>query len=139
MAANTSPIFTLTPNIGMAEVAAANTESDGTGDLVLLFTAGAEGSRVDRIRYQNAQSAAAASSAMVAKFFITDTGGANPRLLVEVAIGAITRTVAVVGANGIYTFVNGLIIPSGTLLKVCQSVYAGVQDLMHYVCEGGDF
>ena len=138
-AANTSPIFTLTPNIGIATVAAANTESDGTGDLVTLLTAGAQGSRVERIRYGNAQSSAAASSAMVVRFFITDTGGANPTLLAEVAVPAITRTVAVIGASGIYTFTGGLTIPAGTIIKVIQSVYAGVQDLMHYVAEGGNF
>ena len=139
MAANTSPIFTLTPNVGLALVDAANTESDGTGNLVTLFTAGAFGSRIERIRYTNAQSTAAASSAMVIRFFVTDNAGNNPKLLVEVALAAATRTTAVVGAAGIYTFTNGLVIPSGTLIKVIQSVYAGAQDLMHYVAEGGDY
>jgi len=139
MTANVNPIFTLTPKIGIALVAAANTASDGSGALVTLFTAGANGSRIERIRYQNAQAAAAASSAMVVRIFITDTGGANPTLLAEVAISAATRTVAVVGAGGIYNFANGLVMPSGTLIKVIQSVYAGVQDLMHYVAEGGDY
>jgi hypothetical protein len=139
MTANTSPIFTLTPKIGIALVAAANTASDGSGVLVTLFTAGANGSRVERIRYANAQAAAAASSAMVVRIFITDTGGANPTLLAEMAVPAATRTVAVIGASGILAFSNGLVVPSGTLIKVIQSVYAGVQDLMHYICEGGDF
>jgi hypothetical protein len=139
MAANINPIFTLVPNIGIAAVAAANTESDGTGDLVTLFTAGAAGSRIDRIRFSNAQSAAAASSAMVIRFFVTDTGGANPTLFLEIAVPAATRTVAVVGAGNTYTFTGGFIIPSGTLVKVIQSVYAGAQDLMHYVAEGGNF
>jgi hypothetical protein len=139
MAPNTKPIFALTPNIGVALVDAANTESDGTGVLVTLFTAGAEGSRIERIRYANAQSSAADSSAMVIRFFITDHHGANPTLLAEVALAAATRTVAVVGAQGIYTFTNGLVIPNGTIIQVIQSVYAGVQDLMHYVAEGGDF
>jgi len=138
-APNTNPIFTLTPKIGIATVAAANTESDGTGVLVTLFTAGAQGSRIERIRYANAQSSAAASSAMVVRFFVSDTGGINPTLLVEVAVPAATRTVAVVGAGNVYTFTNGLSIPSGTIISVIQSVYAGAQDLMHYVAEGGDY
>lgn len=139
MTANTSPIFTLTPKIGIASVAAANTASDGSGSLVTLFTAGANGSRIERIRYINAQASAAASSAMVVRFFVTDTGGANPTLLAEAALAAATRTVAAIGASGFITFTNGLVIPSGTIIKVIQSVYAGVQDLMHYVAEGGDF
>lgn len=139
MTANTSPIFTLTPKIGIASVAAANTASDGSGSLVTLFTAGVNGSRIERIRYINAQASAAASSAMVVRFFVTDTGGANPTLLAEAALPAATRTVAAIGASGFITFTNGLVIPSGTIIKVIQSVYAGVQDLMHYVAEGGDF
>lgn len=139
MPANTTPIFTLTPNVGLCTLAAANTTSDGSGTLATLFTAGANGSRVERIRYANAQATAAASSAMVIRFFITDNAGANPRLLAEVALAAVTRTVAVIGANGIITFTDGLVIPSGTIIKVIQSVYAGVQDLMHYIAEGANF
>jgi len=139
MAANDKPIFTLVPNVGFAEVDSANTESDGTGDLDTLFTAGTNGSMVFKIRYRNAQSTAAASSAMVIRFFLTDTGGANPRLLHEIALATATRSTSAIGAGGLCTFVDGLAIPDGTLLKVCQSVYAGAQDLMHYVAEGGDF
>jgi hypothetical protein len=139
MTANTSPIFTLTPNIGLASVAAANTASDGSGVLVTLFTAGANGSRLERIRYNNAQATAAASSAMVIRFFITDNAGANPKLLAEVALATATRSTTAVGAGGVLVFSNGLVIPTGTVIKVIQSVYAGAQDLMHYVAEGGDF
>lgn len=139
MPANTSPIFTLTPNIGLASLAAANTASDGSGALTTLFTAGANGSRLERIRYANAQIVAAASSAMVIRFFITDNGGINPKLLAEVALATATRSTTAVGASGMVSFPNGLVIPTGTLIKVCQSVYAGVQDLMHYVAEGGDY
>jgi hypothetical protein len=139
MAANIYPVFTLTPNVGMAEVDSANTESDGTGALDTLFTAGANGSLVFKVRYRNAQSVAAASSAMVVRLFVTDTGGANPRVIAEFTVGAMTRSTTAVGAGGVYTFIGGLALASGQLLKVGQSVYADVQDLMHYVAEGGDF
>jgi hypothetical protein len=139
MTANTSPIFTLTPRVGECSVAAANTASDGSGALVTLFTAGSNGSRFERITWQNAQATAAASSAMVARFFVTDTGGINPKLFLEVAIPAATRSTSAVGAAGYYVFPNGMTIASGNLIQVIQSVYAGVQDLMHYTCWGGDF
>jgi len=139
MPANIYPIFTLTPNVGMAEVDSANTESDGTGALDTLFTAGLNGSMVFKIRYRNAQSVAAASGAMVIRFFLTDTGGINPRLLHEIALPTATRSTTVVGAGGLYVFQNGLAIASGQLLLVGQSIYAGAQDLMHYVAEGGNF
>jgi hypothetical protein len=140
MAANANPIFALTPNVGFASVAAANTASDGSGALTTLFTSPAgSGSRIERIRYANAQAVAAASSGMVIRFFITDNAGNNPRLLAEVALATATRSTTAIGAQGILQFPGGLVVPAGTLLKVCQSVYAGVQDLMHYVCEGADF
>lgn len=139
MAANTSPIFVLTPNIGHASVAEANTASDGSGSLTTLFTAGAEGSRVEYIRYINAQQSAAASSAMVIRVFVTDAAGNNPRLLTEVALGAATRSTSAIGANGTISFANGLHLKSGQIIKVCQSIYAGVQDLMHYTAVGGDY
>tara|TARA_R110000868_G_scaffold178984_1_gene418915 strand:- start:182 stop:601 length:420 start_codon:yes stop_codon:yes gene_type:complete len=139
MAANTVPIFTLTPNTVTASISAANTASDGSGSLVTLFTAGANGSRVDSITFQNAQIALAASSAMVCRVFVTDTSGANPRLISEVAQAAATRSASVIGATTTITYGNGLLLASGQLLKVIQSVYAGVQDLQHAIARGGDY
>lgn len=139
MPANTEPIFALTPHCSSCAVAAANTASDGSGTLVDLFSAGSNGSRIDRIRCTNAQATAAASSPMVIRFFITDTGGSNPRLFYELALGAATRSTTVIGAGTTIAFPNGVIIASGQILKVIQSVYAGAQDLMHYFAEGGDF
>lgn len=49
MAQNTSPIFVLTPNTATATISAANTSRDGTGALVLLFSGGTNGSRLDSI------------------------------------------------------------------------------------------
>jgi hypothetical protein len=140
MTANTEPIFTKTPRIGLGlSTGTGNTASDGSGSLADIFTAGTNGSRIERIRYSNAQLAAAASSALVLRFFITDTNGLNPKLLCEVSLPVATRTVAVVGAGGSYTFANGLVIPAGTKIQVGQSVYTGVQDLLHFVVEGGDY
>jgi hypothetical protein len=51
MAANTLPIFPLTPKIGIsAPILTANTAMDGTGTVTTLFTAGVNGSRVDYIK-----------------------------------------------------------------------------------------
>jgi len=140
MSANKDPIFTLTPKIGIGiSTGTANVACDGSGSMATIFSAGENGSRIERVRYTNAQLAAAASSAMVLKFFVTDVNGANPILIQEVQVPAVTRTLSTVGASGIYTFPNGLIIPAGTLIKVAQSVYAGVQDLIHFAVEGGDY
>ena len=57
MVANTTPIFPLTPKISWGKVLTANTAMDGTGTygttVILLFTAGAAGSRVDEIRIKH--------------------------------------------------------------------------------------
>ena len=52
MAANTIPIYSKAGQIswGDSVVKTANTAKDGTGTTALLFTAGADGARVERIR-----------------------------------------------------------------------------------------
>lgn len=139
MAQNTSPIFILSPKTTVARVAAANTASDGSGALVTLFTAGANGSLITQIKVTNAQIVAAASSAMVVRIFVTDSAGANPTLHTEVALPAATRSVSVIGTTTTLSLLAGIPLQSGQIVKVCQSVYAGVQDLNAFVCSGGDY
>lgn len=55
MAANTTPIFPLTPNVGhnkvtTADATAAKNHDGSSSGAVLLFTAGANGARVDEIQ-----------------------------------------------------------------------------------------
>lgn len=139
MAANTNPIFTLTPNVGIGITSGSNPASDGSGTLVTIFTAGANGSRVEYVKITNAQASPAASTAMVIRVFVTDAAGANPTLIAEAALAAATRSASAIGANTTITFANGLNLKSGQLLKIAQSAYAGVQDLCHYVAVGGDY
>ena len=139
MPANTLPIFTLVPDIGRARMVAANTASDGSGVLYPCFTGGTNGSRVDSITFNSSQTTYAATSAMVARVFITDTAGANPRLLSEIALPSVTKTAAIVGQSQTITYTNGLIIPAGSVLQVCQSVYASAADQYDVIVRGGDF
>lgn len=139
MAANTIPIFTKTGNMSPVVVAAANTASDGSGTLVTLLTAGAEGARVDGVKITNAQVTPAASTAMVVRVFLTDASGANPRLVGEVALPAATRSSTAIGTTATLLFSPALILKTGQLLKVGQSVYAGVQDVNSVLAFGGDY
>lgn len=50
MAVNKDPIFTDTPNVGIAELSTANTNRDGTGTIVDLFTAQTDGSKPSSIK-----------------------------------------------------------------------------------------
>lgn len=139
MAANTAPIFTLTPNAATSTIAAANTARDGSGSLVTAFTAGANGSRVDFIVFTSSQPVVGANSARVQRVFLTDTSGLNPRLISEVALNTVTSSNTAVGATATITFTNGLVIKSGQLIKVSQSVYASTTDGTDVLVRGGDY
>ena len=139
MPANTSPIFTLVGNFLPARISAANTASDGSGTLVSLVTAGADGSRVDGVRFRNAQATAAASSNMVHRIFLSDATGANFRLVGEVATPAATRSTTAIGTTSIFTFDQPVIMRSGQVMSVCQSVYASAADLTDAIAYAGNY
>lgn len=142
MPANTTPIFILRGNMvptSTNRIVAANTASDGSGTLYTIVTAGTDGTRVDAVRFRNSQATAAASSNMVHRVFLTDTSGLNPTLIGEVATTAATRSVSAIGATSIITFDQPVIMRSGQLLRVCQSVYAGVQDQFDAIAYAGDY
>ena len=139
MAANTSPIFTRQGNFTPARIAAANTASDGSGALVTLVTAAADGTRVDGVRFINSQVTAAAAGAKVYRIFLSDTGGANPRLVGEVLVAAVTRSTVAIGQTVLYTFDQPIIMQSGQIMSVVQSVYAGVQDQTDAIAYAGNY
>jgi hypothetical protein len=139
MAANVQPIFTLTPNAATANIAAANTARDGSGTLVTLFTAGTNGSRIDFIVFTSSQATAGASSARVQRVFLTDTSGLNPRLISEIVLPAVTASTTAIGATATITFTNGLVIKSGQIVKVAQSVYVSAADNTDVLARGGDY
>lgn len=139
MPANTSPIFIKQGNSIPARINAANTASDGSGTLVTLITAPTDGTRVDGVRFRNSQLTAAASSAMVHRVFLSDATGANFRLIGEVATPTATRSATVIGATSIITFDQPIIMRSGQVMSVCQSVYAGAQDQFDVLEFAGDY
>ena len=139
MPANTAPIFTLTPNSIPAHIAAANTASDGSGTLVSLLTGATSGTRVDAVTFRNAQATAAASSAMVGRVFLSNESGVNFRIVGEVAIATATRSTTAIGATSSITFNPALMLKSGQVLSVCQSVYVGVADQNSAYTSAGDY
>ena len=139
MAVNTKPIFINQGNVNPGRIAAANTASDGSGTLVTLVTADADGTRIDGVRFRNAQATNAASSAMVHRIFLSNTGGTNYRLVGEIATAAATRSASAIGATSIYTFDQPIVMLPGQVLAVCQSVYAGVQDQFDACPFAGDY
>jgi hypothetical protein len=90
MPANTLPIFPLTPKVSWGTVTTANTAKDGTGTVVTVFTAGADGARIDQIKVR----ALGTNVATVMRFFVNNgsanTTAANNTLIHEVTIAATT-------------------------------------------------
>lgn len=91
MPANTAPIFPVTPKITWgAALAAANTAKDGTGVVTTVFTAGANGSRVDYLKSR----ALGTNVATVLRVFLnnglTNATPANNVLFMERTIPATT-------------------------------------------------
>lgn len=113
MAANTKPIFAGTPKVGVASLAVANPSRDGTGAIVDLFTAGAEGARVDKI---TVRALAATTAGTVRLFYKPAGGGAAWSLLDEIAIAAVNPTASTPAFGAVIDLIGGLVIPNGAKL-----------------------
>lgn len=79
-----SPVFTATPHVEVTNISTANTNRNGTGTIATVFTAGASGSRVDRIIVH----ATVTTTAGAVRLFLYD--GTNYRLWKEVDVDAVT-------------------------------------------------
>jgi len=136
MAVTPTPIFPQTPNSGtmnaLLTTAMTNTKAfDGTQDvgtaMVLAFTAGADGARVDqlKVRYTSTNGAAASgtTAATVVRLFqnnnSVNTTATNNRFIGEIAIPAQTVTALATGTMPEYVFNLDLDIPAN------HRIYAG--------------
>jgi hypothetical protein len=113
----------------IGQVSAANTNRDGTGTIVSVFTAGANGSRVDKITIK----AVASTTAGMIRLYIHD--GANTRLWREVEVPAVTPS------GTVRTFLEEVIPAGGLLLPNGYSLRASTHnaETFNVIAEGGDF
>ncbi len=123
-----SPAYTATPRTERATLSAANTNRDGTGTIVNLFTAGSNGSRVERITI----CATGTTTAGMIRLYLYD--GTNTDLWREIAVTAITPSGTV---NSYYIQISGLayILSTGKSIR-CSTHNA---ETFRVVAEGGDF
>jgi hypothetical protein len=91
MAANTSPVYVLTPKTAIAVLSAANTNRDGTGTVVDLITGGTYGTRCDDIRI----TATATVTAGVVRMFLYNATAASYKLIDEFIVSATTPSTSV--------------------------------------------
>lgn len=138
MTANMSPIYVLIPQTTMfgAATTAANTATDGTGTVISLYTAGANGGYVRRIRVK----AAGTNAASVLRVFInngsTTSTAANNTLFGELALSATTASNnAVIGPD--FEYPLNLLMKAGYVITVCFGT-AGAAGWTAY-CEAGDY
>lgn len=90
MSVTATPVFPQAPNSGGLVVAAANTALDGTGTTVLLFTAGANGARVERVSLIHLGTNAASVFRLFYNNGSTPATAANNRLIWECTLPANT-------------------------------------------------
>lgn len=143
MPANTSPIFTLTPKASWwtAAITAVNTSLAGAGttgtDVFTVFTAGANGSFVQRVRFKAAATGGAAACARV---FINTAANTNPVAGDSVLFDEITlplTTVSTSSATAVYELPLNFAIPAG--YRIMVTLGATVTGGWYASCIGGDY
>jgi len=127
MPANVNPIFTLVPKTdwGPNAITTANTAKDGTGTVLTVFTAGADGSYVQRVRFRPSGT----SVQTVARLFInngsTNATAANNILFDEITLSAIA--ISETAAQPSFEIPLNFALPAGYKLNITigTSVAAG--------------
>lgn len=93
MAANTNPIFCDSPRASwIATGTSANTNFDGTGTVATVFTAGADGSKVEKIIIQHMGSNVDSIVRLFLNNGSTNTTASNNALVLEVDVDAYTAS-----------------------------------------------
>lgn len=126
-----APVYAATPRCGVGQLTVANTNRDGTGTIVTVFTAGSGGSRIDTI---------------VATFRVTNTTGSIVYYLFDgttyynlpesQVTPATTVSTTQPGLSLVYAIPGGfLILPSGWSLRASATKAESVT----VVAIGGDF
>lgn len=125
----TTAQYASTVQNGQGQISVANTNRNGTGTLVTIFTGATNGSRVDDIYIV----ATGTTTAGVVRLFISD--GSNIRLWQEILVSAITPSTTV--AVWSYTLLNqALLLESGWSLQAATN---NAETFNVIVTRAGDF
>lgn len=117
MAANTSPISPATPaeSWNATPLTSANTALDGTGTVGTIFTAGANGSRVPRLRIVHRGSNVATVLRIFENNGLTNATPANNNLMTEITIAV--NTLSQVAASVFYDLYLNIVMKAGYKLN----------------------
>jgi hypothetical protein len=140
MPANTSPIFIASGNFTPVRITGPSTSVDGSvqTNLVQLVTAGANGTRVDGVRFRNSQATPAPSSPMIHRVYLKTATGIF-RLIGEVFTVGASRSATVLGATSIVTFDQPLILKLNQSLWVGQTIYVDGRDQFDAIAYAGNY
>jgi len=152
MAQNFNPIYTLTPNVGSGKITttATNPRSDGGAtnaigtDQFLVFTSGASGSFIQRVRFNTVASAAGVNSvATTLRVFLSSTGSGTPTstntsLLAEISVPAIS-TANSTAATNYYEIPLNIAVPASRYILVSQHVAQTTNQQWQATVFGGDY
>lgn len=145
MPANTSPIYSITGDVqsvaqnnsGLVVGPTANTALDGSGTLYKLFTAGANGSYIQKIRFRPVGSPAAT----VCRVFVsssTTTSATNTWLYDEITLPAVTLSQT--AASSVFELPINFALNASYLLYVTFGTSTGAAGTGYsVVCIAGDY
>lgn len=125
----TSPTYAATINTGGGTISVANTGRDGSGTVVTLFTAGASGSRLDKIICN----ATVTTTAGTLRFWLHN--GSAYYLLHEEPVAANTVSATAPAWRSIIVLDGGITIPTGWTLKAATEK----AETFNIIVIGGDF
>lgn len=136
MAANTSPISPATPATAyLTGGTAANTALDGTGTVATIYTAGANGGRIDRLRIMHMGTNVASVMRVFLNNGSTNATAANNALVSEITLAA--NTLSQVAASTIYDLNLNLVMKTGYKLNVAIGTAVAAGHMVTAI--GGDY
>lgn len=141
MAMNNLAVFTKTPNIGWANLLAANanTAMDGTGTVSTVFTAGADGSMVNSIKVKSGTTTAT-SAVGILRIWInngnTNATDTNNTLIAEYPLTTVTASATASTLN--FEFPLNVQLPAGYKINVTVSTMAASTS-WQFTCLGANY
>lgn len=140
MTANTKPVFPIKPKCDPGQtLLTANTAKDGTGTMSTLYTAGADGGKVDGINIAYTGTSVQTTLRIFANNGSTNATAGNNTLIKNITVPANTLTGEINSSPDLYVpLINGgsLMLPAGYKIMACIGVT--VAAALAVTATGGD-
>lgn len=137
--ANTTPFFSSVPDIQGAAVTTANTDVTGaSGTVATIFTAAANGSRIDSVRIKGIVAEGATQAADTVRFFLSNPTGPSIYALTETNFAAGGGVVSATVPNVEAVIGLGIDLPAGWALLATTHA-GGATAKYHVTAYGADY